>query len=216
MDWANTMATLIPGAEGVALRGLHQVTTPQTVTELHRRAGIGSRNAVRDALKRLAHQGVVLENRVGNVHEYRLNTEHVAYPAIDRALDAFEPYRLLRERLAQVVAQHFPRSGDSSPVSLAIYGSVARREASAISDVDLLLVFADEIDRDGPELLSLVESLHQLVPRWTGNPAHVFPISRGELLASARDGDPVSRSWDADADTVVGTDVRELMTRRAR
>lgn len=188
------------------------MTTAQTVTELHHRAGIGSRNAIRDALERLAHQGVALENRVGNVHEYRLNPEHVAYPALDRTLDAFEPYLLLRERLAQVVAQYFPSSGDRSPVSLAIHGSVARREASATSDVDLLLVFADEIDRDDSQLLSLVESLHQLVPRWTGNPAPVFQISSEGLLASARDGDPVSRSWDAD--TVVGTDVRDLMAQR--
>lgn len=158
----------------------------------------------------------MLETRVGNVHQYRLNTEHVACPALDLTLTAFEPYRLLRERLAQVVTEHFPDSGAEGSVSLAIYGSVARHEASPSSDVDLLLVLADEIDRDAPAVLDLVESLHRLVPRWTGNAAHVFMVGRAEILASARDGDPVARSWDTDADTVTGTDVRGLMGRTSR
>jgi predicted nucleotidyltransferase len=202
---------MLVGMDGIVLDRLHRVYGPQTAGEIHRRAKAGSLSGIRLSLERLAAQGIVIPQAVGNVIGYRVNEEHVVYPAIKAALENYHPYELLRERLRQTLEEVFPVSPLSPGPSLAIYGSVARREATAESDVDLLLVLPDAVAPTSQMVENLTAELHGRVLRWTGNRAHVYLIARTQLGDAYKGEDPITRSWAQDADTVAGPDVRKLM-----
>lgn len=208
MDWSAPLAPIAQGLEGVVLDRLYRVQGPQSIGEIHRRAGKGSLSGVRFALERLVEQGLVNASRMGNLVAYELNTEHVVYPALQAALDAYRPYALLRERLRALLVEEF---GDDLP-SVAIYGSVARREAGAGSDIDLLVVAPRSwSDTATAEAFEITGKLHERVSRWTGNTAHVVATTEGDLVEAQRAGDPFTRALALEADTVVGSDVRTLL-----
>lgn len=100
-------------------------------TEIIARLGAGS-GAVQRELKRLADSGLVTVSRVGNQKHYQANPEAPIFEElcalIRKTVGLVEPLRQALEpaRAAIYLAM--------------IYGSVAKRRATASSDVDLLLV----------------------------------------------------------------------------
>jgi predicted nucleotidyltransferase len=214
MDWSTSTAALMPGLDGVVLRQLFLVESPQSAADVHRRAGTGSLNGVRYALDRFAEQGLVEVTKVGNTYGYSLNPDHLVYPPLAAAFEALDPWGELVRRLQDLVEEQMRSAPQGAWVSLSVYGSVARREAGTGSDVDLLLVSSEDPDAltrvDG-----LVERLHRMVPRWTGNDAHVYRATERSLARAVRDADPIVTSWRADAITVIGRDVRAMLTATA-
>ena len=206
MDWSKPTEALIPGLEGVVLRQLYAVQTPQTAGDVHERSGIGSRNGIRYALDRLSEQGTVTRTTAGNTAIYELNHEHLAYPALEAALREYNPYSALRERLHRLVADCAWNYDHGQAPSLAIYGSVARGDARPDSDLDLLLIVPDGRDGDDPQVDDLSETLHVHVKRWTGNRAHVDVRTRSAVAEAAARRDPIFDSWQREADFVFGDD----------
>lgn len=202
MDWRVPTEALIPGLEGVVLRQLHDVRGPQTAGDVHARAGTGSRNGVRYALEKLARQGLVLRQDVGNAAIYSLNHDHVVYPSLHAALELLRPYEALRTRVRDEV-RDATWSNPELP-AVAIYGSVARGEAGPESDVDVLVVVPDAVGIDDPHVDGLCETLHVGIRRWTGNRAHIDVRTRGDVATAILAQDPIAASWQADADVVVG------------
>lgn len=213
MDWSVPLAPIVQSLEGVVLDRLYRVQGPQSIGEIHRKAGKGSLSGVRFALERLVEQGLVSASRIGNLVAYELNTDHVAYPALKAAFDAYRPYALLRERLHDLVVEEL---GDVDLPSVAIYGSVARRDATVGSDVDLLVVVPRGRSQDATAaVFAITGSLHEQVSRWTGNAAQVVATTEPDLLEAWRAGDPFTRALALEADTVVGPDVRTLLAATA-
>jgi predicted nucleotidyltransferase len=211
MDWSSPTAAFIPGLDGVVLWRLYQVDGLQSPKEVHERAGVGSLNGIRYALARLVDQGVVESEAVGNTVGYQLNRLHVAFPAIDAAFSALNPLGELTARLRALANRFVPEASGRPDLTLAIYGSVARREAGTDSDVDLVLVIPDD---DVPSHVtgdSLTDAIHVDVLAWTGNRAHVYRTSPRALRRAVQDGDPITRSWERDAITVYGRDLRDLI-----
>lgn len=100
-------------------------------TEIIARLGAGS-GAVQRELKRLTDSGLVSVTRVGNQKHYQANPESPIYA---------ELCALIRKTvgLAEPLRQALEPARDAIQLAL-IYGSVAKRRATASSDVDLLLV----------------------------------------------------------------------------
>jgi predicted nucleotidyltransferase len=207
MDWSRPTAALIPGLEGVALRQLYAVDAPQTAGDVHDRANIGSRNGIRYALDRLADQGIVTRTTAGNTAIYELNRDHLAFPALDVALRTYDPYGELRARLGALVRDVSWNDEGGGLFSVAIYGSVARGDATAESDIDLLLVVPDGHDENELQVDDISEALHVHVKRWTGNRAHVDVRTRRQLHMAYASHDPIFASWEREADFVYGDDV---------
>ncbi|MCI4428435.1 MAG: transcriptional regulator [Burkholderiales bacterium] len=103
-------------------------------TELIGLAGAGS-GAVQRELARLAQSGLVTARAVGNQKHYQANPEAPIYAElcgiVQKTVGLAEP---LREALAPLAAR----------IQAAfVYGSVAKREDTASSDIDLMLVSDD-------------------------------------------------------------------------
>lgn len=96
-------------------------------------------------------------------------------------------------------------------VSAAVFGSVARAESSVESDVDLLLVVPDGLDRAAPEWQDQVRRLESDVLAWTGNRLELVVVDRTHLARLAESAEPLVDSWRADARTLAGADVLDLV-----
>lgn len=143
-----------------------------TVSELIHTTGSGS-GAVQRELARLAGSGLLTVDQVGNQKHYRAN-----------------PDSPIHDELASIVAKTF---GLAVPLRAAlasmagrmhaafVYGSVAKRNDTAASDIDVMLV-SDDLTY--PEVMTV---LHPLIERM-GRDINPTILSRAELHKRLRDG----------------------------
>ena len=131
-------------------------------TELIGLAGAGS-GAVQRELARLAHSGLVTARAVGNQKHYQANPAAPIYAElcgiVQKTVGLAEP---LREALA-------PLAGRIRAAF--VYGSIAKREDTASSDIDLMLISSDVAYSD---LYAHLEAASQRLGR-TINPTIYTP-----------------------------------------
>ena len=161
------------------LHALSSRGSSATAAQLRRAAG--SEAGVRRALDRLALHGLVTTAEIGDRIVYSLNRDHVLYPAATALLRAED--ELPRRLRGEIPAWQIP------PVAAALYGSAARRDGDAASDIDILLVRPASLGSRERELWSgQVHQLRGLVQRWTGNRCQVTDRSVASLQRLSRAG----------------------------
>jgi len=180
MDLGSPMSSVVPSAHGPVLAVLartHAPLTGRTIAGLTRPRT--SQRQVATVLAALADAGVVLRERLGSAHLYALNRDHVA-------ADAIESLATLRDQLWARMAAAV--SGwEPAPEAVAVFGSAARGDGSATSDIDLLVVRHESVGEDEPRWQAQLESFAALVGRWSGNSCAILehtPSSLGALAAS--------------------------------
>ena len=193
MESKHPLSSVIPTLEGPVLEVLAGTNLPLTLTDVHRSIGpsAASLRGVRRALGRLCEGSVVLKVPGG----FLLNRDHVATSGI---LALVGMRSQLYERIAADLA------GWQPPASAAgIFGSFARKDGTADSDIDLV-VRGDDLDP------TLVDDLATKVEAWTGNPCHIVVVDRAALRRMRRHNDPLLDSWATDLIVVHG-DAKELV-----
>lgn len=174
MELNRPLATVTPTLDGDVLAVLAQQEVAFTTGQLHRMLDRYSEEGIRKVLVRLTRQGVVHSERVGNAYSYRLNGEHLAAGPI-REL-ALIPQTLLRRLQGRLESWAYP------PTYAAVFGSAARGTMRPDSDLDLLLVRADETPTDSWD--EQVSELVAQISRWTGNDARPLEYTVSELAAA--------------------------------
>jgi predicted nucleotidyltransferase len=164
-------------------------------------AGLPTTTA-RRALAHLAESGLVLTEHVPPAIVYRANRDHLAMPAL---LSLTELDDQLRTRLAEQIAGWQVR-----PEALVVFGSIARGEASSGSDVDLLAIRPEGVDPDHRLWQEQLADLADRVGRWTGRPASVIEMNRGEARQGMADGEAFLLEADRDGWLIAGTALRNL------
>ena len=172
--------------------------------QIWRIAGRGSEKGIRTAAQRLDRLGVITASRVGASDVYVLNDEHLAAAAI-RALAGMRG--ALIDRIRSTV-------GDwkRAPVHVSLFGSAARGDGDAESDIDLLVVRPDAVGPDDETWRRQLDDLSSQILRWTGNHAGVLELSERELRAAGRRGghsplDELRR----DAIDIAGSSLRQIV-----
>ena len=196
MQTQHPLAVITPTLDGDVLAVLAAADAPHTVGGVLDLLGGRSYEGVRKVLTRLAAQGTVTAQRVGNVMSYRLNREHLAAQHIIALAD-------LRGALMHRVGSHV-QSWPTPPVWAALFGSAARGQMLPDSDIDLFLVDPG-VDADLWDVL--VDQLSRDVSAWTGNDARVLSMTEAEVRASAVTRDPILASLLEDALTISGDPV---------
>lgn len=206
MDLSNPLAAITPTLDARVLQVLATTTAGCTAAEVHRRLGRGSDEGVRKVLGRLAGQGVVDVETVARSSLYRLNRRHLA-------ADHIIGLTLLRDELVRRLSNQL-MGWEVAALHAGLFGSFARGEADAESDVDVLLVRPRQLaDDDDETWLAQVDTLDRSIVAWTGNDAHVVDLTPGTLRRMVLDGDPLVDSWRADDVHLVGERISELMGR---
>lgn len=193
MQFGRPLATVTPTLDGDVLAVLARHEATYTTGQLHRVLTRHSEEGIRKALRRLATQGVVLSERVGNAFAYRLNRDHLAAQHIIGLAQ-------LQQTFLERLRDHL-ESWESPPTYAAVFGSAARGSMAADSDLDLLLVRPGNTDDDQWE--AQVDTLVATVTRWIGNDVRPLEFTVAELADRGRD-EPVLRDVLSEGLTVAG------------
>jgi hypothetical protein len=206
MDFADPTQSVTATLDGPVLAALAVAARPLSVGEVAGRAARGSEIGVRKSLARLVEQGVVIATEIGNRRIYSINPDHVAAPIAQLLANLrLEVWR----RMHEAIAKWRP-----SPFYACVFGSAARGDGSAESDVDVLLVHGvrqgeryprggsrgsasilasgEEViaipwnDRDFERWTRNTDQFRESVRGWTGNRAQFVEMSIFEWRALQR------------------------------
>lgn len=157
--------------------------TRQQITRL---VADASEPGIRKVLRRLADQGIVLEQRVGTQYTYLANRDHLMWPAVEAA-------STLTERLDGQIRSHV-ESWSTTAISVELFGSAATGRATSDSDIDLILYRPHLTEDEQVTWDGQVADLRSAVERWTGNPCEIVEIDPRALIEMAAENEPVLRS----------------------
>ena len=171
MELDKPFTVITSGVDGDVLRVLASSREQLSVPRLHAMVAEHSVAGIRNSVRRLVTQGVVLTYGIGRDRLYALNDEHLAAGA-------------LRE-IAGLKAAFFTRlkarisSWATPPAFGAVFGSAARDDMTAGSDIDIALVRTPDADDD--EWLTQIANLTRDVTAWTGNDTRILDLTREDL-----------------------------------
>jgi len=196
MDLMMPLATICPGLDSAALTVLAGTEAAMSATQVQRIAGRGSRYGLVLALDRLTESGLVTAIPAARGRLYQLNRAHILTPVV---IAAVRMGAELEARLVGALRELTP-----IPISVAIFGSVARHEATTDSDIDLLIVVDEVVDPDSDSWIRQIGDLERLARSWTGNPLQTTTVTRSQLAAMAGAGAAIMDEWEREARTIVG------------
>jgi predicted nucleotidyltransferase len=197
MDLASPISSVIPSAYGPVLAVLVRAGIPLSGRQLASLVeGQVGHSRVNSVLGELAASGLVLREPHPPTVLYRLNREHVAAPFVEGLANLRQ---VLLDRIrAELEAWRRPAA------AVWLFGSAARGEGSADSDIDILVVRADDLHEDDPAWRAQVSELEDHVRHWSGNPCAVLELSSEELAASVRAGHKLVSELRRDAVLLAG------------
>lgn len=195
MDPSNPLRAVAPGVEGDVLAALVRTRAPLTGARVGDLAG-RSHTQVRDVLRRLEQQGLVVSEHHGNSYTYLLNRRHVLAEAVESMAGALDR---VEHRVGEVVSR-WPLP----PVGVVLFGSFARRAGHSDSDIDLLVVRPASVDEDDGTWVEQRYDLARQVESWTGNRAQIIELSEAELVEAVGGDEPLVESLRADGIVLAG------------
>lgn len=132
MDVSDPTRAITPSLDGPVLAVLAAAGRPLTVGEIAAQAVRGSEIGIRRSVGRLVDQGIIRATVMGRNRVHELNRDHIAAGIAELMADLrLELWRRLRAELS---------GWDVAPLYAAVFGSAARGDGDACSDIDLLLV----------------------------------------------------------------------------
>ena len=185
MDFGQPFGGIVPGARGAVLSVLLRTGSPLTGRRVHALAGGDhSLGSVQRALRELEGLGLITTNTVGRAGVHQINEFHAAVASL-RAI------RSPLEMLAHVVSDSAVGVG-----AVIVFGSVARGEAGASSDIDLAVVAPVEWDGRA--------DLQQNVSVRLGNSCDVLHLTAADFTRPATEREPVVEEILRDGIALVG------------
>jgi predicted nucleotidyltransferase len=192
---------VIPGAQGRILAVLVETSGELNLRALARLSGVSLAQASR-ILPALVSLGMVERREAPPSALFRLVRDQVAVRAV-----------LSLARARDVMLDELGRSAGKlspPPVSVIVFGSLARRDAGVDSDVDVVIVRSGGVGEDDSDWRHAVEGWRQAARRVSGSAIDVVEASEtdiGRLLRSRR---PMWRDVVRDGVVVYGAALSDL------
>lgn len=185
MNFAEPFGGLMPGARGAVLAVLVRTGASLTGRRIHSLIDGHSLGAVQHALRDLERIGVITTETIGRAGVHRINENHVAIAPLRSMASPIEMLtRVVRETATDAEA-------------VIVFGSVARGEAHADSDIDLVVI--------APEAWDGRADLQQQVHERLGNDCDVLHLTRADFARAPEDREPVVAEILRDGLALVGT-----------
>jgi predicted nucleotidyltransferase len=207
MNLSEPLEGLTSLVAAAVLRALARSDEGFSGRQVHRLVGVGSTSSVHRSLTSLVETGLVLAEVRSPAIVYRPNRSHVLWPAVESALAARDR---VFESIRGFCAAKVP---DDVPLSVILYGSVARRDSTSDSDIDLLLVYPD--GTYGEWLAGFAYELARYAERITGNAVQTVSIAHREVIDRRREGDAFIQNVYRDALTLAGPELELEESRRS-
>lgn len=201
MDFVHPIAAVIPGAQGQVLAVLAQTSAELNLRTLARLADVSPAQVSR-ILPGLVELGLVERREVPPASQFRLVATHVAARLIV-ALAAVGDAAVIEMGVAA-------QSLEIMPVSVIIFGSFARGEARADSDLDVVFVRPDGVHEHDEQWGAAVEAWRRAVRSITGNRVEVLEVSEREVAQELEADRDLWRAIRRDGRVVFGLSVEQL------
>lgn len=173
MDFQRPFRVVGPTLDGDVLGVLARADDEFTGRRIHRVLGRGSEHGVRKAADRLVEQGILSRRQAGQAKLYSLNRSHLAAPYV-------EGLGSLRSQLVERLKGTVGAWKKPAAVVL-LFGSVARGDAGADSDLDLLVVRRRDTEEDLVRWQDQLAALESEATAWTGNETRVIEYGEEDL-----------------------------------
>lgn len=204
VDFVHPVQAVIPGAQGRVLAVLAQTTAALNLSTLARLAGVSVAQASR-VMPGLVDLGLVERREIPPSSQFRLVRENVAAQAI---IDLARSRDAALDRVGAAAA-----ALPSPPVSVIVFGSFARGEADAHSDLDAIIVRPDDVDEDDDTWATAIEQWRNDAQVITGNRTEILEVGRHEVRTKLGGNAPLWRDVVRDGVVVHGLTIDELMER---
>ena len=204
MEFVRPIEALIPGVQGRILSVLTETTADLNLRTIARLADVSVAQASR-VLPHLVELGLVERRELPPSSLFRLVREHAAAGPL-----------LSLARVRDVVVEEMGRTaGDLPvvPVSAIVFGSFARGEADAQSDIDTVLVRPADVEESDDGWSASVEQWRDTVRRVSGNPVEVLEVGSDEIARRLPSRREIWHDIRRDGLVVHGLSVDELEVR---
>lgn len=203
MNLSHPIRGVIPTLDAAVIEVLAGTTRGLSGREVHRIAGTGSVRGIQLVLARLISQGLARGEEHASATLYTANRAHLAWPPIEAIVGLRERFLArLREQLA---------GWSIAPVHVSLFGSVARMDGDATSDIDLLLIRPDTVAEADEAWEAQLDALRDHVFSWTGNRCQAFEMDRKRLRAYLQAQDPIVENWLRDEILLAGVSLRTVI-----
>jgi predicted nucleotidyltransferase len=184
-----------------ALRVLFNSQVGISGSAVAKRAGMGLL-AVQNALADLERLGIVVVERGSVEHRYRLNFKHYL---VRHGLQAL--YEAERG-IVQALARDLRPVLEGRVITAGLFGSFARGSATAVSDIDLLVIVETLKDRERISAL-LSDRLSEIIERY-GLPLQPVIFERRRLMSAGKGMGELLTSAEVDWVAIAGEDLRQV------
>lgn len=202
MDLTHPEYVLLGENRARVLHRLSVLADPASGRRIHELSGVASLRTTQRILNDLVEVGLVDVRQLGSGNAYSVNRAHVLWAPVEQilAVRGVTQTRIV-EILEATLADH--------AVCTAVFGSYARGEGSADSDIDVLIVWGGDIDAE--EAAGMLDDAAEGIRRLTGNQAQMFPVTTQELDELASNNDPFVESLRQDAVSLTGASIKSLL-----
>ncbi len=202
MDVSRPFAAVSAGVEADVLVALSGSTARRTGRELARLSG-RSVTGVQHTLDRLVDEGLVHRIEAGRSFLYSLNRDHLLAPAVEIMATAL--WELVCRLQVLIADWAMP------PFHASLFGSVARGDGNAASDIDVLVVRAKDIEPEDPRWRGQLDELADRVFSWTGNHAGIVELAEADLPRLLEDRPPVIEEIVEEGIDLSGLPIQEMV-----
>ncbi len=206
MDFRRPVEAVIPGVQGHILAVLAETTGELNLRTIARLANVSSAQTSR-VLPELVALGLVERREAPPSALFSLVEENVAARLV----------RELSRARTTVLDQLGALAGaiEPGPVSIVVFGSFARGDADAESDVDVVLVRPSGVDEDDERWVWAVEAWRTSARRLTGNPVQVLEVDESEVARRLRRPAELWSDVLREGVVVFGSSLEDLRGRRS-
>lgn len=177
MDYARPVEELIPGVQGRVLGVLSRTEMEMTIRTVANLAGASPQQAS-VVVAHLVELGIVIRREAGSSALVRLERENEAARLV------LALARLDKSAMARL--DEAARRIEPVPASLTIFGSFARGEAVASSDLDVLVVRPEGVVAEDHDWIDALGRWEVAARKIVGNPVNLLVVSFHELPALLR------------------------------
>ncbi|HEY8200263.1 MAG TPA: nucleotidyltransferase domain-containing protein [Actinomycetota bacterium] len=206
MDLVEPVQAIIPGVQGRILAVLAETSAELSLRTIARLAGVSIAQASR-VMPKLVELGMVARREVPPSALFRLVEDHVASRAVLALAGA---RRTVLEELGQAAGTLAP-----APLSVIVFGSFARGEARADSDIDVVVVKPAEVAEEDQAWGSGLEGWRRHARRITGNRAEIVEVDEREVARLLASRKPLWANVVRDGLVIFGRPLRELKIQRS-
>jgi len=192
---------VVPGAQGRILAVLAETSAELNLRALARLSGVSLAQASR-VLPGLVSLGMVERRDVPPAALFRVVSDHVAVRAVmelSRARD------VVLGEIGRLAAELSP-----PPVSVIVFGSLARGDAGLDSDIDVVVVRPGAVGEESEAWRHDVEAWRQEVRRLSGNAVEIVEVGEREIGRLLRSRRPMWRDVVRDGVVVYGAPLADL------